>query len=72
MFLVHSFSSFFIFVAVQILVGTDTGEILVFEQAEFRGQLESSPREGKSIDSIAAFSKGYAPPLFLSNPHDLR
>jgi cilia- and flagella-associated protein 57 len=44
----------------RILVGTDNGEILVFENAEFRGALESSPsQDGKSIDSIAAFSKGF-------------
>lgn len=43
----------------RILVGTDTGDILVFENADFRGVLESSPANGKSIDSIAAFSKGF-------------
>lgn len=43
----------------RILVGTDTGDVLVFENAEFRGVLETSPSDGKSIDSIAAFSKGF-------------
>jgi len=43
----------------RILVGTDTGDILVFENAEFRGVLASSPANGKSIDCIAAFSKGF-------------
>jgi hypothetical protein len=43
----------------RILVGTEHGEILVFENAEYRGALDSSPsQDGKSIDSIAAFSKG--------------
>jgi len=59
----------------QILVGTDTGDILVFENADFKEVcdlfyrhrsdsclqvLVSSPQDGKSIDSICAFSKGYA------------
>jgi WD40 repeat protein len=43
----------------RILVGTDTGDILVFENAEFRGVLSSSPSDGKSIDSICAFSRGF-------------
>jgi WD40 repeat protein len=43
----------------RILVGTDTGDVLVFENAEFRKVLETSPSDGKSIDSIAAFSKGF-------------
>jgi len=43
----------------RILVGTDTGDLLVFEKAEFRGVLETSPSDGKSIDSIAAYSKGF-------------
>ena len=43
----------------RILIGTDSGDILVFENAEFRGVLESSPAGGKSIDCIAAFSKGF-------------
>jgi len=43
----------------RILVGTDNGDILVFENAEFRGVLESSPAGGKSIDCIAAYSKGF-------------
>ena len=32
----------------RILVGTDTGDILLFENAEFRGVLESSPSDGTS------------------------
>jgi WD40 repeat protein len=40
----------------KILVGTDTGDIFVFENAEFKGVLESSPSDGKSIDSLAAYS----------------
>lgn len=43
----------------RILVGTDSGDILVFENAEFRGVLESSPAGGKSIDCIAPYSKGF-------------
>lgn len=43
----------------QIVVGTDTGDILLFDNAEFQGVLESSPSDGKSIDCITAFSKGF-------------
>jgi len=43
----------------RILVGTDTGDVLVFENAEFRGVLESSPSDGSAIESIVSFSKGF-------------
>lgn len=43
----------------RILIGTDTGDILVFENAEFRGVLESSPADGKAVECIAAYSKGF-------------
>jgi WD40 repeat protein len=43
----------------RLLIGTDTGDILLFENAEFRGVLETSPSDGKSIDSIVAYSKGF-------------
>lgn len=49
--------------SLQILVGTDTGDILVFENADFKEVLASSPSDGNSIDSICAFSKGCVCPF---------
>ncbi|GAB5362526.1 hypothetical protein AAMO2058_000804800 [Amorphochlora amoebiformis] len=46
-------------VDVRLLVGTDTGEILVFVNAEYRGILDTSPCAGISIHCIATFSKGF-------------
>jgi hypothetical protein len=43
----------------RIVVATDTGDLLIFENAEFRGVLESSPSDGKSIDCLVAYSKGF-------------
>ena len=43
----------------RVLVGTDTGDILLYENAEFLGALESSPSDGKSIDCLAPFSRGF-------------
>ena len=42
----------------RLLVGTKSGEILVFVNAEYRGVLDSSPT-GNSIECIAAYSKGF-------------
>ncbi len=41
------------------VVGTDTGDLLLFENGEFQGVLESSPSDGKSIDCIVAYSRGF-------------
>ncbi len=43
----------------RVLVGTDSGELLLFDNGDFHGVLPSSPANGKSIDSIAAYSKGF-------------
>jgi WD40 repeat protein len=43
----------------RVLVGTDTGDILLYENAEFLGALESSPSDGKSIDCVTPFSRGF-------------
>ena len=40
----------------KILVGTDTGDIFVFENAEFKGILATSPGGGKSIDALVPYS----------------
>eukprot|EP00466_Bigelowiella_natans_P020910 jgi/Bigna1/37070/e_gw1.17.10.1 len=46
-------------VDVRLLVGTDTGDILVFVNAEYRGVLDSSPSNGESITCLATYSKGF-------------
>jgi len=41
------------------IVGTDTGDLLLFEDGDFKGVLESSPSDGKGIYCITSFSKGF-------------
>lgn len=41
----------------RVVVGTDTGDLLLFENGDFLGVLESSPSDGKSIDSITPRGK---------------
>jgi len=43
----------------KMVAGTSTGNLLFFENEMFRSTLKSSPQNGKSIESIAAFSKGF-------------
>lgn len=43
----------------RIVVGTDTGELFIFEGTEFRKILDTSPHDGHPIDSLLSFSKGF-------------
>lgn len=43
----------------RLVVGTDGGELLIFEGTEFRKILDTSPNDGQPIDSVVAFSKGF-------------
>lgn len=43
----------------KMVVGTSTGNILYFENEMFRATLKSSPQNGKSIESITPFSRGF-------------
>lgn len=43
----------------RVVVGTDTGDLLLFEHFELRTVLPTSPADGNSIDCIVPFSKGF-------------
>jgi hypothetical protein len=43
----------------RVVVATDTGDLLLFEGYELRTVLLSSPADGRSIDSIISYTKGF-------------
>jgi len=43
----------------RIVVSTDSGDLLLVENSEFKCVLQGSPSEGLSIDAIIAYAKGF-------------
>jgi WD40 repeat protein len=43
----------------RFVASTDEGELLVFEHTDFKRVLDSSPSDGRPVDALAPFSKGF-------------
>ncbi|KAA0163794.1 hypothetical protein FNF31_02648 [Cafeteria roenbergensis] len=43
----------------RFVAATDEGELLVFEHTDFKRVLDTSPADGRPIDALAPFSKGF-------------
>eukprot|EP00698_Gefionella_okellyi_P006107 TRINITY_DN15567_c0_g1_i1.p1 TRINITY_DN15567_c0_g1~~TRINITY_DN15567_c0_g1_i1.p1 ORF type:complete len:1180 (-),score=311.31 TRINITY_DN15567_c0_g1_i1:65-3577(-) len=43
----------------RLIVGTDNGDLLLFENNEFKMALPQSPADGNSIESFAGYSRGF-------------